>query len=184
MVATPDWKNDAELAGLKSARTRAGGVGGLSDKRLATLPSVTVAGQTFESVPALFNTVPDDLPVTGANIGIDMLQRFRLAVDFTGDTLYLTPTPAIARPLPKDRIGMRLELAGNALKVVYVSPDGPAAAAGWKQGDTITAIDGMKVSPDFYRSRYASFTRLAAGTRLDLVRGDGTHLPVVLTDFF
>jgi S1-C subfamily serine protease len=113
-----------------------------------------------------------------------MLQRFHLALDFTGDTLYLTPTPTLSNPLPKDRIGMRLELAGEALKVVYVSPDGPAAAAGWKQGDTVTAIGDMKVSPDFYRSRYASFTRLAAGTRLDLVRADGTHLPVVLADFF
>lgn len=184
MLAAADWKNDPELSKLRSAATRAGGVGGLSDKRYAVLPSVTVGGARFDNVPALLNLKDEDLPVTGANIGIDMLQRFRVAIDFTGDKLYLTPTKSVAQPLPKDRLGMRWEFAGEALKVVYVSPDGPAAAAGWKAGDTITAIGEMKVGPDFYRSRYASMTRLAAGTRLDFVRGDGVKQPVVLRDFF
>jgi hypothetical protein len=184
MLARADWKDDAELAALPSAATRSGGVGGMSDKRYATLPSVTVGGSRFERVPALLNLRETDLPERGANIGIDMLQRFHLAIDFTGDTLWLTPSRSLGQPLPKDRLGMRLEKAERALNVVYVSPDGPAAKAGWKAGDTITAVDGKPVGPDFYRTLYASMSRLPAGTRVELMRGDGVRQPVVLADYF
>ncbi len=148
------------------------------------LPSVTVAGQKFERVPALLNLSDTDLPERGANIGIDMLQRFRLAIDFTGDTLWLTPSRSFGQPLPKDRLGMRWELAGDLFKVMFVSPGSPAAAAGWKQGDTIRSVGGVAAGPDYYRSRYARMSALPAGTRVDLARGDGTKVPVVLKDYF
>lgn len=185
ILAQPDWQQDPELAGLRAARARAGGVGGHSDKRAVTLPSVTVGGYRFDRVPALLNTRAEDLPTEGANIGADLLQRFHLAIDFRRGALYLTPIAAqIAQPLPKDRLGMRTEFAGDALKVVYVSPDGPAATAGWKEGDRIVAIGDVKVGPDFFRSQYANFTRLAPGTQLDFVGADGVRKPVVLKDFF
>jgi len=47
-------------------------------------------------------------------------------------------TPALARSL-------RLDMVGGAL-VSSVAPKGPAAEAGVKRGDVITAIDGQKVS--------------------------------------
>lgn len=185
ILAQPDWQKDPELAGLRAAQARAGGVGGHSDKRAVTLPSVTFAGHRFEQVPALLNTRAEDLPTEGANIGADLLQRFHLAIDFRRNALYVTPIATqIAQPLPKDRLGMRTELSGDALKVVYVSPDGPAAAAGWKEGDRIVAIGDMKVGPDIFRSQYASFTRLAPGTKLDFVGADGVRKPVVLKDYY
>ncbi|MBO9711546.1 aspartyl protease family protein [Sphingomonas sp.] len=184
-ISQPVWSSDPAIGGLRWARGNAGGVGGMAQRRLVTLPSLSFAGQTFQGVPALLNESAKDLPMDGANIGIDLLQRFRVAVDFGTNTLWLTPNRrALAEPLPKDRLGMRMELADDRLKVVYVSPDGPGAAAGWKEGDAVVAIGDMPVTPDFYRSRYASFTRMRAGETLDLVRADGAHLPVVLRDFF
>lgn len=184
MVSAPAWQGDQALSAMRYGHGRAGGVGGFSERRLVTLPSVTVGGVRFDNVPAAFNTVASDLPVTGANIGLDMLQRFHLSIDYGHGTLYLTPTADTHRPLPKDRLGLGTELAGDRLKVMFVSPDGPAAAAGWKQGDEVIAVGGVKVGPDFYGSRYGAMGRMPAGMQLDLVRADGTHLPVVLADFF
>jgi hypothetical protein len=185
MIAKSQWENDAAIPALRFARTQAGGVGGLTDHRMVTLPGLTVAGQRLENVPASLNLNGGDLPTSGANIGIGLLQRFRLAFDYGHDALYLTPIrAALARPMPKDRLGMRFELAGDRLRAAYVSPDSPAAAAGWRTGDMIVSVNGAPITARFFDTPYGTASRLPAGTKLDLVRADGTHLPVVLKDYF
>ncbi len=179
------WERDSAIAGLTFVATSAGGVGGRVPKRVVTLPTVSVAGQTFQGVPTLLNEGANDLPATGGNIGIDLLQRFRMLFDYGRHTLYLVPDPAaIAEPLPKNRMGIRFEIAGERLRVAEVMPGSPAAEAGWRAGDEIISVNGTPVDSRFWFRDDSRFSMLPAGARVDLVRADGTALPVVLRDFY
>ena len=179
------WTSNPAIAGLPFASATAGGVGGRVPKRLVTLPSVSVGGHTFQAVPALLNEGANDLPETGANIGIDLLQRFRMLFHYGRSTLYLVPNPAaIAEPLPKNRLGLRLELAGDRLRVAEVIAGSPGAEAGWRAGDEVISVNGTLVDPRFYYRDDVRFSTMPAGTRVELVRADGTSLPVTLRDFY
>ena len=179
------WQRDAGIAALPSVQTSAGGVGGRVPKRVVTLPSVSLGGHIFRAVPTLLNEGANDLPVSGGNVGIDLLQRFRLLFDYGRSTLYLLPNPAaMAEPLPKNRMGLRLELAGERLRVAEVMPGSPAAEAGWRVGDEIASVNGTPVDAHFWSGDDARFSILPAGTRVELVRTDGTALPLTLRDFY
>ena len=148
-------------------------------------PSVSVGGHTFRAVPAALNEGAGDLPVTGANIGIDLLQRFRLTFHYGRSTLFLVPDPvSAARPFQKNRHGLRLELAGDRLRVGEVIPGSPGAAAGLRVGDEITAVNGIRVDPRFYERPDSRFGAMPAGTRIVLARADGRDFPITLRDFY
>jgi hypothetical protein len=173
------------LAGARTSETQSGGTSSVTRRTIATLPSVSLAGQTFRNVPASFNGSDSDLPPTGINIGIDIFSRFRLAVDYGHDALYLTPDPAaIARPLPRDRSGLRYELRANRLRVTFISPGSPAATAGFQIGDEIVSIDGQAIAPNFYDGPPALWAIGAPGTRVTLVSADGRRRDLVLADYY
>jgi hypothetical protein len=179
------WQGQREIAAIPSVMSSAGGVGGRIAKRLVTLPTVSVAGQTFRNVPSLLNVGANDLPETGANVGIELLRRFRLLFHYDRSTLYLVPDPAaIARPLQKNRHGMRLRLAGDRLSIDEVMAGSPAAAASLQVGQEIVAVNGRAVDERFWFRDDAQFGDLPAGTRIALTRADGIVVSLTLRDFF
>lgn len=179
------WETQEGLATLPYAKTERGGVGGVSPRRIATMKTLALGGQIFRDVPATLNEVSTDLPATGANIGIDILSRFKLAIDYSHDAIYLTPTQAtFAKGLPRDRAGMRLELANDRLRVLFVSPQSPAYEGGWRAGDEIIAVNDERVGPDYFSGSQSDWAGRPAGSRIDLVLADGTHRPLTLKDYF
>ena len=179
LLAHGYWKKKPALASLRYAETQTGGVGGLKTARRVVLPEVTFAGQKLKNVPAVLNSDPTALPADGGNIGIEMLKPFVVTLDDSGGALYLKATGA-THEFNRERAGIRTELAGDRLKVAYVSPDGPAAAAGLKLGDEIVSIDGRKIGPDYYQRD--EWTRGAAGKKVALRRADGSEVTVQLRD--
>jgi membrane-associated protease RseP (regulator of RpoE activity) len=179
----PDyWRTRADLAQLPFAESQLGGVGGMHGARAVSMPKVTLAGQTFERVPAILSdSGSSDEPAQMTNVGIGLLKQFHVDLDLGRDRIYLAPR-GDAPPFEHDRAGLRLERTANALKVVFVSPQGPAAAAGLKVGDQITAVDGRKVDARYYER--PDWTRLAAGTPISLERADGTTVLVKLADYY
>ena len=80
------------------------------------------------------------------------------------------------------RAGIRFDLFDDRLKVTFVSPQGPAAAAGLKVGDEIVAVDGRQVAHDYYS--HPDWVRGPAGNSILLTRADGTKAKVTLADYF
>jgi predicted aspartyl protease len=176
------WGTRPELANLRWAEMRRGGVGGLTPARGVTMPEVSLAGRKFKSVPTLLSDAGnDDDPTQMANVGIQFLKQFKVDLDLGRDRVFLAPR--IDPPgFDRDRSGARFDLVGDRLKAAFVSPHGPAAQAGLKTGDEIVAVDGLKVGADFYQHR--DWTRGPGGQTVTLERVDGSIVKIALADYF
>lgn len=178
------WETQPALASLRYAETMTGGVGGLHSSRAVTLPSVSFAGRTFDRVPAVLGgDSQGGRAERDANLGIGMLKQFDLVLDLGRDRLFLSPRAAPVA-FDRDRAGLRAEQDGAKLKVAFVSPQGPAARAGLKQGDVIVAVNGQTVTEGFYASAAGSWSRAAVGTPVTIALADGRTLRFQLEDYY
>jgi len=176
------WETRPDIASLRWAEIRRGGVGGLTPARSVTVPEVTLGGRTFKAVPTMLSEAGNDSdPTQMANVGIQFLKQFRLDLDLGRDRVFLTPR-SDAPGFDRDRAGVRFDLEGDRLMAVFVSPQGPAARAGLKTGDEVVAVDGVKVDANFYQR--ADWTRRPAGETVALARADGSTVKVTLADYF
>ena len=176
------WGKRTDLSSLRHAEGRMGGVGGLHASRNVTLPTLTLAGKTFANVPTtLSETGNDHEPAQMTNVGIGLLKQFHVDLDLGRDRIFLTPR-GDAPAFDRDRSGARMELLGDRLKVAFVSPQGPAAAAGLREGDEIVSVDGHKVTPDYYRGK--DWARGTAGSHVTLQRADGSKVSIILNDYY
>lgn len=175
------WSKQPSLAALRKAEAQVGGVGGMKPARRVTLPVVEFSGVRFTNVPATLNEDPSALPTSGGNVGIELLKPFRVTFDSAGGAIYLEKTGAPA-VIEKERAGLRAERDGDRLTIAYVSPDGPAAAAGLKAGDQIVAVDGVKVDAKYYDR--PDWTRGPAGRTVTISRADGAAVRVTLADYY
>jgi PDZ domain/Aspartyl protease len=81
------------------------------------------------------------------NVGSGLLKRYVATFDYAGRTLYLKPARSLDPDVGAfDRVGMWINLGEGGMAVMDLAADGPAAQAGLRVGDVITAIDGAMVS--------------------------------------
>lgn len=115
-------------------------------------------------------------PVFG-NLGAQVLQRFRVAVDLPHGRLFLSPNETYDRPFSFDQAGMALlptDPGARAITVADVVAESPAALAGVRAGDELLRIEDRPVSgmaPEEVQSAFEGPT----GRRLRVTfrRGDG-----------
>lgn len=77
-------------------------------------------------------------------IGYSFLKRFRVAVDYPNQVMWLDPIPNYRndRPLEYSHVGLQCERQDGAVVVVGVVEGSPAARAGITLGDEIVSLDG------------------------------------------
>jgi PDZ domain/Aspartyl protease len=83
--------------------------------------------------------------VLGVNVGGNVLQRFKLIINYPRRQLILQPNSRLHDPFPADASGLVLEALGDDFKTITVRGvvDGsPADQAGIREGDIIESIDG------------------------------------------
>jgi hypothetical protein len=81
------------------------------------------------------------------SIGMGILRRFVVSFDYAHNAMWLTKTADFDVPDLYDRFGAWLALGhGGDLTVIDVVDHGPAAEAGLRRGDDVTAIDGIQAS--------------------------------------
>jgi hypothetical protein len=182
------WRQAGLLEGRPRSKTLSGAVGGFRESDVATLKSVRLAGATLRDVPTVF----DDAGNSGSrsdrllgNLGLGVLGRFRMITDYASDTLLLVPDArALRQPFRKDRAGLVTRASEGRLEVLLVAPGSPAAAAGWKAGEAIVAIDGQKIGPGFEGTELARWRFRPAGQKVALTLQDGSERRLTLKDYY
>ena len=175
------------LDGRRVSESRGGGVGGATVSRLATLRSVSIAGYSLRNVPATFQTTDVrgafDTKRQEGNLGAGILSRFRVLFDYSRAALWLEPGPRLDAPFPKEKTGLDLDWVDGALVVEFVASGSPAAAAGWKKGERVAALDGEPAGPESWRTELR-WAEAEAGTKVRLTLADGTERTLVLAEYY
>jgi hypothetical protein len=153
---------------------------------VVSLDHLSFAAVDFARAPIAI--IPDSqLPpasITGG-VGLPLLAKFRLIVDYSHNRLYAVPNAATARtPLAKDRIGLVLGATKSGdFGVYFVAPNSPAEGAGFKKGEKIALIDGKPYAAWGPRAMVA-FQIADAGTSHAFTMKDGSLRQIKAVDFF
>ena len=119
------------------------------------------------------------------NIGARVAAKFRLFLDYGRKRIIFEKNSEYGRHDSWERAGMWLGQEGDHFHVVDVIAGSPAAQAGIKTGDVVTAIDGEKASSYFLPDFRDSLRKLPAGTRMifQISSGGKAHdVTIVLRD--
>ncbi len=162
----------------KTSTAPLGGVGGASVVKTASAPNLGVGGAAFRDVPV--QAASRSLGVE-ANLGLGLLSRFHLYFDFAGSRAWFAPpaSAAIPPPFKRDYLGVYGPVEGETIRVTHVSPGSPAAAAGFRAGEIVTAINGEPAATANRAHKDAP-----AGTVLTLTLKDGRTRTVTLARYY
>lgn len=117
-------------------------------------------------------------------IGSGFLQHYRVLLDPRAGHIVFAPGPEANRPPLRSTSGLLLGLTEDRLRVLHVMRGSPAAAAGWRDGDTICAIDGHKVTPDYATAPMARWSTGRPGRVVALTPCGGAPRPLTLRHFY
>lgn len=121
------------------------GVGGASFGRLGRIPSVSIGPFSLQGVVTSFGTQQTGAtanPLTDANLGGGVWNRFVLTLDYAHQRIFLLPNARYGSSFSYDRSGMFFINYHGSVTVIGVTPNTPAARAGLQKGDEIVAVDG------------------------------------------
>jgi membrane-associated protease RseP (regulator of RpoE activity) len=122
-------------------------------------------------------------PSLSGNIGGGILKRFVVTFDYGHNTMYLKPVAGPVADLDSyDRAGMWFNVTPEGFKVISVTDGSPAAQAGIRPDDVITAIDGAPVSGLKLPDVRARLRNDAPGTQVKLHLASGKDMTVTLKD--
>lgn len=126
------------------------GAGGEFPVRILRFQTIEFAG--FEVEDPLISVSPGTCPETLGDgepigtLGNGLFQRFVLYLDYERQQLIVEKGTDFNRTPPEDRSGLQIWLTeDDDMEVHFVSPDTPAAEAGFEKGDIIESINGISV---------------------------------------
>ena len=129
---------------------KAYGVSGGIDIRTARINKITIGDYSLENVLATFTEsgftgMPDEK--FDGLLGIEILKRFDLIIDYLNKQIYLEPNSLFSLPFEMNMSGIRFFRDNDRNMVIEeILADSPASEAGLSAGDIITEINGQKLN--------------------------------------
>ena len=183
-VTEAGWK--ATALGVPSTTAIAFGLAGAAVSGLAIVPDLHIGTMTARSVEVRIEPAGGFSQSIGAagRIGSGFLQNYRVLLDPGARRMVLSPGPKADTPPLRSTSGLLLGIEKDRLKILHVMRGGPAAAAGWKEGDLICTIDGTPVTSDYAKNPIASWSAGTPGRVVTLGLCDGTTRTLTLRRFY
>lgn len=184
-VSAAGWST-ARLTGIRTTTAVSFGLAGAVTSTIGVVPSLALGELVARNVeiriePA--NGFSESIEAAG-RIGSGFLQNYRVLLDPTAGRMILSPGPtADQRPL-RSTSGLLVGVDRDRLRILHVMRSGPAAVAGWKEGETICTIDGQPIPRDYGTSALATWSAGAPGRTVALGLCDGTKRTLTLRDFY
>ncbi|MFI4902263.1 MAG: PDZ domain-containing protein [Burkholderiales bacterium] len=160
------------------------GVGGPARAMLARAQKLTLGDVEIPAPVTLLSTAttgPLADPDVGGDIGYGVLSRFNLVFDYADEVVWFEKNAAFDARDAFDRAGMFVERGKDGITIVDVVAGGPAAEAGIRTGDVITAVDGnpaTRITLDALRGSL----KAAPGTKVKLKLRNGRTPTITLRD--
>ena len=185
-LSRESWRT-TKLPDVGMTSAYAVGLAGPVETDLAVLPAVRVGFLTARNIEVRVEPLKGYSTLTGTagRVGTGLLQRYRVLLDPRARRMILSPgRTADTLPL-KSTSGLLLSYEGQALRVVHVMKNSPAAATGWAAGERICAIDGAKLPADYRASKLGMWPAGTPGrvVRLGLCDG-GPERSLTLASFY
>ncbi len=179
------WNRPEFLKDRRLSTTLAGGWGKMREQKLAKVRDVTIGGVTLRTLPTTLDDgsskASRDENLDG-NVGIRILSRFHLIVDFPHDRVLLDSGTDPSAPFPINRAGLTLQPSAVGTKVLYVAPQSPASVSGFAAGDEITAVRTDRDNP--LNPGSGNWLTGPAGSTLTVRLADGSTRTLKLADYF
>ncbi|MET4895667.1 aspartyl protease family protein [Sphingomonadaceae bacterium jetA1] len=184
-VTQAGWRA-ARLTGVPVTSAIGFGLAGPSVNDLAIVPDIRLGTLTAREVEVRVEPAKGFSESVGAagRIGSGFLQRYRVLLDPGAGRMILTPGPHANDPALRSTAGLLMGVAGDRLRVLHVMRGGPADKSGWRDGDTICAINGQPIPRDYVDSPLARWTVGKPGTIVRLRGCDGQERVLTLARFY
>jgi len=183
-VTAAGW--DAAALRVPATTAVSFGLAGPVVSGLAIVPEFRVGAMTARATEIRIEPAGGFSQSIGAagRIGSGFLQKYRVLLDPGARRMVLSRGPTADTPPLRSTSGLLIGIEKDRLKVLHVMRGGPAAAAGWKDGDLICTIDGIAVTGDYASSPIASWSAGAPGRVVTLGLCDGTTRKLALKHFY
>lgn len=168
------WDKPAFIANRSVSATMAGGWGGMGVDGLTMVHSVTLGGARFRNLPARLEGLRSADARGGeldGNLGMPVLSRFHLVIDFGRHRVYFAPPIDTARAFAVNHAGLTLQPGAQGAKILFVAAHSPAEAAGLSVGDVIVAVDGSEGGGQGARQSAWLFEPVGKTLRIHLADG-------------
>lgn len=181
-------KNDLLARAGKTIGVTSGSIGGEFQSTIARMKSIEIGPYRMADPLVGLSTTESGALASedyAGNIGNELLDRFTVTLDYEHRQVWLEPGARYEERRNFSRFGAGLAKYGEEVRATQVTPGSPAAEAGLKEGDVVTAVDGKPAAaldPDLLERQ---FTDGAPGTKvaLTLARdGRSKKLTVKLRD--
>ena len=183
LLTSPAYSKEQRLLeGVKTSQR-------LSGQFIETIFTVSHLGfagvQTLAAPVALMPESQAPPPTIAGGVGLPLLERFDMIIDYPHDRIYATPhKDAASAVFFKDRMGLVIARQDSTdFLVAFVSPGSPAADAGFKIGDRISSING-KTAETLPFLAMVKLRYTAVGSVFTFRMDDGSERKMTAADFF
>ena len=161
-------------------RSNLGGAGGASESITARVQNIQLGRFVIDKPLIELSQAVKETEVRSNFAGVvggEVFRRFTLILDYSRRRIFLEPNAHLLEPVEADMSGIELAADGEDFKtfvVNEVAADSPAAEAGLKEEDELTAVDGRPVSEFGLDQIRQMFEREGKEYSLSIKRGERT----------
>lgn len=185
-VSQTSWQATRPAPETRTTTAIAFGLAGPLVSELAVMPALGLGQLTAHDVELRIEPsggFSQSIGVAG-RIGTGLLQRYRVLLDPNAGRIVFGPATRSNAHAMRSTSGVLVSVEPDRLRVIHLMRGGPAAAAGWREGDLICNINGQPIPRGYASSPLAGWSIDTPGKVIALGMCDGSQRQLTLRQFY